>query len=114
MCSNRVEVTQQDCIDGRSADDIVVNDFLTNLFGIAIRAFGLLDGGIFSNGQVLGVGLSVNGARRGEDDTFHAILRHEFQKVHQRVQIVAIIEQRLFNTFANSFRCGKVDDALNA
>ena len=63
---------------------------------------------------VLGVGLSVNGARRGEDDTFHAILRHEFQKVHQRVQIVAIIEQRLFNTFANGFRCGKVDDALNA
>ena len=113
MGANGVEVAQDDALDGRATVDVVMYDFLVYLLRVAVWRQGLLDGRVLGNGQVLGRGLSVDGTRRREDDTLHIILRHEFQQVNQRGQVVAVVQQRLLHTFTHSLRGCEMDDALN-
>lgn len=84
------------------------------MLGVAVGAFGLLDGSLLGYRQVFRVGLSVNGAGRREDDTLHAILGHQLEEVDQRHDVVFIVHQGLLHTFAHGLGSGKVDDALYA
>ena len=62
MSSNRVEVAQNDALDVGTAVDVVGNDLLVNLLGIAVRRCSLLMRAVLGNGEVLGLRLAVNGA----------------------------------------------------
>ena len=54
MCTDRVEITQQDGLYRRTALDGVRDDFFVNLFGIAVWAFRLFDGGLLVAGNTSG------------------------------------------------------------
>ena len=68
MGTDRIEVSQDDALDGCAAMDEVVDDLLVDLLGVAIGRGGLLVGCVLGDGQVLGVGLSIDRAAAGEDD----------------------------------------------
>ena len=63
--------------------------------------------------QILGFRLTVDGAGRREDDSANVVLGHEFEQIHQRDDVVAIVEQRLLNALADGLRSSEVDDALD-
>ena len=60
--TNGVEISEQDGLDRRTTVDIVAYDFLVHLLGIAIGAFGWLDGSILCYRKIFGVGLALYGA----------------------------------------------------
>ena len=101
MSADGVEVAQHDRLDGSTRVDVVGNNLLVDLLRVAIGRQGLLDGSLLGDGQVLLRGLSVDGARAGEDDAFHVVLRHEFQQVDERHDVVAIVKQRLLHTLTH-------------
>ena len=91
--------------------DEVVDDLLVDLLGVAIGRGGLLVGCVLGDGQVLGVGLSIDRAAAGEDDALDAIGWHELQEVDERDNIVAVVEQGQLDALAHSLGGGEVDDA---
>lgn len=60
MCTYGVEVAEYDALEGCAGVDDVGDDFLADLFGVAIGRGGLLDGALLGNG--VHVGLAVDGA----------------------------------------------------
>ena len=114
MMPDGIEVAEQDGADGGTAVNEVLHDFFVNLLGVAVGAFCLLDGSFLGDGEILGVGLTIDGAGRREDDSFHAILGHEFEEVDERNDVVFIVHQRFLHALADSLRGSEVDDALNA
>ena len=76
MSTNGVEVAQEDSADGCTAVAEVGDDVFVNLLGVAIRTFGLFAWRTLRDGQVFGVGLTIDGTATGEDETFHAKLGH--------------------------------------
>ena len=53
MGADGVEVAQDDTLDRCAGVDIVLYDFLVDLFGVTIRRHCLLNGGILRYGQIL-------------------------------------------------------------
>ena len=62
MSADRIKVSQQNSLDGSAALNVVLDNLLVYLLGIAIGALGFLDGGLFGHGQVLLVRLTVDSA----------------------------------------------------
>ncbi len=60
MCANRVEVAQNNALEGRSGVNYVGNDFFADLFGVSVRRSCLFDWCGFGNGVF--IGFTVNGA----------------------------------------------------
>ena len=92
MSADGVEVAQDDRLDGSTGVDVVLDNLLVDLLGVAVGRHGLLDGGILGHGQMLLRGLSVDGARTGEDDTLDIVLGHQLQQVDETRQVVAVVE----------------------
>ena len=113
MRSDRIEISQDNALDGSSTLNVVVNNLFVNLLGIAIGRCGLLVRSIFRYRQVLRFRLPIHGAWRREDNAFYIVFRHEFQQVNQRHDVIAIVEQGLLHTFAYRLWCSKVYNALN-
>ena len=113
MSTDGVEVAQDDALDGCTRVNEVLNNLLVNLLRVAIGRKSLLDGSLLGDGQILLCGLTIYCTARREDDTLHVILWHEFQKVNERDDVVAIVQQRLLHTLANGLRSSEVDDTLN-
>ena len=107
------EITQDDGLDGSSRMDIILDDFLVYLLGVAIGRKGFLNRSLFGDGQVLFAGLSVDGAAAREDDSLHIVFRHQLKKIQQRGDVVAIIEQRFLNALSHRLRSCEVDNALD-
>ena len=57
--------------------------------------------------------VAVDRGRGREDELMAVMLAHDLQNGQRGVQIVAVIEQRLFDRFTNSLEPRKVDDAGN-
>ena len=57
--------------------NIVLDNLLIDLLGVAIRAQRLLDGSILGDGEVLGSRLTIDSTAAGEDDTLDVVLRHQ-------------------------------------
>ena len=55
--------------------------------------------------------VAVDRGRGREDELMAVMLAHDLQNGQRGVQIVAVIEQRLFDGFADGLESGKVDDA---
>ena len=53
MGTNRIEVSQDDAFYGCPRVNIVLNDLLVDLLGVAVRAHGLLDRSILRHRQIL-------------------------------------------------------------
>ena len=62
MCAHRVEIAKQDALDIDTGMDIVGDDFLTHLLGVAVGRCGRLDWGLF--GYRILVRLAIHCARR--------------------------------------------------
>ena len=62
MSTNRIEIAQNDALDGSTAVDVVSNDLLVYLLSVAVRRCGLLMRTVLCNGEVLRLRLTVNGA----------------------------------------------------
>ena len=107
-----IEVAEQDGLDVGTALDVVADYLLIDLLRVAVRALGGLDGRILRDGQVLRVGLAVDGATGREDDALHSVLRHKLKEVEQADNVVAVIKQWLLDALTNSLAGRKVDDSL--
>ena len=83
MCTDGVEITEDDRFDRSTAVDVVMDNLLVNLLGIAVRGHGLLDRCILSDRQVLLCRLTINGAGTGENDTLNIVFGHEFQQIDE-------------------------------
>ena len=83
MSANRVEVSQNDGLDGGTAGYDIVNDVLAHLLGLAIGRSCLLDRSIF--GDRIHIGLAIDGARRGENKALDSKLRHQVKQVEQNI-----------------------------
>ncbi len=101
VCADRVEVAENDALDGGSAVDVVVYYLLVDFLCVAVRRCGLLMRGILGDGEVLGFRLAVDGARRREDDALDIVFRHELKEIDERDYIVAVVEQRLLDALAH-------------
>ena len=55
--------------------------------------------------------VAVDRGRGREDELMAVMLAHDLQNGQRGIQIVAVIEQRLFDGFADGLESGKVDDA---
>ncbi len=102
MCTDWVEVSQDDALDVGTAVDIVGDDLLVDFLGVAIRRSSLLMRSLLSNRQVLWLWLTINGAARREDDTLDIVFWHQLKQVDERHHIVAVIEQRFLNALTYS------------
>jgi hypothetical protein len=61
MSTDWVEVAQDDTLDRCTRVDIILDDLLVNLLGVAIRAHSLLDRSVLGYRQILGGRLTING-----------------------------------------------------
>ena len=57
--------------------------------------------------------LTVDGATGGEYDALDIVFRHQLQKVDERDDIVAVVEERFLHTLSNGLGCSEVDDAAD-
>ena len=87
-----IEVAEQDGLDVSTALDVIADYLLVDLLRVAVRALGRLDGRILRDGQVLRVGLAVDGATGREDDALHTVLRHKLKEVEQADNVVAVTD----------------------
>ena len=113
MSTDWVEVSQDDTLDVSTTMDIVCDDLLVHLLGIAIRRSSLLMRSLLSYRQVLWLRLTVNGAGRREDNTLYIIFWHQLKQVDERNQVVAVVQQRLLYTLTYSLAGSKVNDTLD-
>ena len=70
-------------------------------------------GSVLGDGEILGLGLAVDGAGRGEDDALDIVLGHQLKQVDERDDIVAVVEQRFLHALSHGLGGGEVDDALD-
>ena len=56
----------------------------------------------------------INGAAGREDDSLDIVLRHQFQKVDERYDIVAVIEQWLLYALAYCLAGSEMDNTLDS
>ena len=91
MCSDRVEVTQDDALERSAGMDRVADDLFVDLFCISVWRSSRFDRSVLGYRQILRVRLPVNGAGRREYDAFDIEFRHQFQQVHQCHYVVAVV-----------------------
>ena len=111
VCADGVEVAQQDAADGSAGGDDVLDYLLGDLLGGAIGG----GGAFYGRGLVDGVavGLAVDGAGGGKDDSLDSVEGHEIEEVEQSVEVVAVVEDGLVDALADGLGGGEVDDALD-
>ena len=83
VSTDRIEIAQDDALDVGTAMNIVVNDLFVDFLGISVGRGSFLMRSVFCYRQIFRLGLTVDGTGRGEDDSFHVVLGHEFKQVHQ-------------------------------
>ena len=113
VCTDWVEVSQHDALDVGTAVDIVGNDLLVDFLGVTVWRGSLLVRSLLSNRKVLWLWLTVNGARRREDDTLDIIFWHQLKQVDERYYIVTIVHQRFLNALAYCLAGSEMDDTLD-
>ena len=62
MSTNWIEVAQDDALDRSTRVDVILDNLLVNLLGVAVRAHSLLDRSVLGYRQILGGRLTINGA----------------------------------------------------
>ena len=111
MGANRIEVTQQNRIDGSTGSNRITDNLFVDLLRISVRGFRLLDRSLFRYGKM--VGLAIYGTGRREYNALHSMLRHQFEQVYQGNQVVAVIKQRFFHRLSHRLACRKMDNSLD-
>ena len=81
VCTYRVEVTQQDGVYRSTGSNRITYNLFIDLLRVSIRRLSFLNRCLFRYRKF--VRLAVNCAGRREYDTFHSMLRHQFQQVYQ-------------------------------
>ena len=114
MCADRVEISQHDALDVSTAVDVVGDNLLVDFLGVSIRRGGLLMRSLFGNRKVFRLWLTINGAAGREDDSLDIVLRHQFQEVDERYDIVAVIEQWLLHALAYCLAGSEMDNTLDS
>ena len=114
MCSDRVEVTQDDALERSAGMDRVADDLFVDLFCISVWRSSRFDRSVLGYRQILRVRLPVNGTGRREYNAFDIEFRHQFQQVHQCHYVVAVVFQRLLYGFAYCFAGGKQDNPFDS
>ena len=103
MRSDRVEIPQDRSMKILVGMGFVTNDFLIDLFGVAIRRECLLDRCGLVHRQMSGIRLAINRARRREDEVLHAMQFHNLQERNKAAEIIAVIQQRFLYGLAYRF-----------
>ena len=93
--------------------DIILNNFLINLLGVAIGRHSLLNRRILRHRQVLLWRLAIDRTTWREDDAFDVIFRHQLKQVNQAHQVITIVQQGLLHALTHSLWSCKMNDALN-
>ena len=111
VCSDRIEVAQDDGIEVDTCVDVVLDDLLGNLLGVAIRRSSRLDRSRFVNRTL--VWFAIDGAAGREDKSLEVEVLCSFKHVHERSQVVTIIEQRLLDTLTYGLAGCEVNHTSN-
>src|SRR5574344_82540 len=112
MSANRIEVSQDDAFDRSTTVNIVLNDFLIDLFSVSVRTQCFLDRSLLCDRQILRSRLTVNGAAGREDDALDVMFGHQVKQIDETDNIIAVILQWLLNTFAYCLAGSKMNDTL--
>jgi len=109
VCTGGVEVTQDNTLErGRTAQH-VENNVLAHLLGAGVGRLGFLPRCAFGDGQLFDV--AIYGAGGGENNIWDIELCHAIEEIEEAVEVIAKVEERFFNGFADGFEGGEVNDA---
>ena len=106
----RVEVAEQDGLELGVAFAEGVEDAFANLFGMGVRTGGDAHGSLFRDRQVFHV--AVDGAGGGENEVRHMVAVAGLDDVEQRVDIVAVIQQRFLHRLGHALVRREMDNAV--
>ena len=110
MRSNRVEITQCNTEELRISVNRIPQNIFADLFGISIRRCCRLARSLLSYRQY--IRLSIYGTWGWEDNIAHPFVSHQLQNRNQRLEVIAIVEQRFFDRLTDSLWGGKMDNRI--
>jgi hypothetical protein len=113
MGADRIEIAEDSSMERRAGMGLVADDILVDTLGVAIGREGLLARRRLIDGQVLGIGLAIDGAGGREDEMTDVVLLHESEERDERERIVAIVEQRTLHGLTHRLGSREMDHAYD-
>ena len=110
MCADGVEVAKQNDAPLRISHNLAFQDLFNHVFGPAIGI------GAAQGNHILTVGhfclIAIDSGGRREDKALDAVSLHGFTQGQGRIQVIAVITERLGNAFTDCLQAGKMNDAV--
>ncbi len=110
MSADGIEIAKENDAPLRISDNLALKDLFNHVFGPAIGI------GAAQGNHILTVGyfclIAVDSGGRGEDKALDAVSLHGFTQGQGRIQVIAVITERLGNAFTDCLQTGKMNDAV--